>query len=287
MKTILVLTDFSEKSFNAAEYACHLAIAYNAEVLLFNAFEVPQAIAVEGGVFPPYFDDYTIYEKKSADKLRSMADKLKSKFEVEEAEIPVVSFKNGLGSPGENFRLLQEKKNIWLTIIGDRSSDSFFSQLVFGSDSGQVISKAACPVLIVPEKAFYKGFRELSLACSSFDKDDLNALRFLSELAEPQNSQIVVTHVVAKEAAEADVEAGLEDFNAERSAVIYPRVSYYTIREDDVTRGLQNFVRLAEVELLALVNKKHPFYERLFAENKIKKMIEYHKVPLLIFPVRD
>ncbi|QNK62427.1 universal stress protein [Pedobacter sp. PAMC26386] len=51
MKTITVLTDFSERAENAARYALHLAQHLQANIILYHSFLVPASEPLSGQVY--------------------------------------------------------------------------------------------------------------------------------------------------------------------------------------------------------------------------------------------
>ena len=73
MKTILVPTDFSEKSDRAAAYGLGLAAALGTDLLLYNAFYIPHAEMTGTGMSPPFLVDYDLYERLSTSSLQKQA----------------------------------------------------------------------------------------------------------------------------------------------------------------------------------------------------------------------
>ncbi len=285
MKTILVLTDFTDRAGHAADFAFRMAEDLNANLLLYNCFTVPQAYVVEGGAFQNYEDDYAAFERKSNARLESEKSRLKNKMHRSGNEnIPEITYENELGSLADNLPKIQGRKHLWMIVMGDKSKESFFNHLVYGSETSQILKHARCPVMMVPEASHYHFFKKIALAATSFTGVDLKALDFLAEFAKPYKSEIIITHVSPSKSSKEESEKQLNDFRVTQSRINYEKISFHVIREDDVAGGLMKFSKLFDIGIVALVNRKHAPFEQMFHESNIKKMMEFHKIPVLVFP---
>lgn len=287
MKTILVLTDFSERSEHAAEFAWQMAMKVQAEILLFNAFYyVPQTEDTYGGVFPVQFKGYAAFEEKSLEQLIELSHRLRDKFQTSSQEnIPSCRYQNGMGDLADNVRDILNNENIWMIIMGDKRDDGFLTHLVFTSDASELIERASCPVLMIPEKANFHNMARMALALASFEQAEFKALKFVTQLAQPFKSEVLVLHVSEKVKGDKEASDGLlEEFYKQGAAAGYDKISFHDIKGDDITKSLLNFEQLAGLDLIALVHKKHPFYEQLFHKSTTKQLMGYHTIPLLVFP---
>lgn len=286
MKTILVLTDFSEKSEHAAEFALQMAVKLEAEVLLFNAYYyVPQTEDSYAGVFPVQFKNYSVFEEESLVKLTQLSHRLTDKFKIgSEGETPALRYQNGMGDLADNVREVLRREDIWMIVMGDKREEGFLTHLLLGSDANGVLKNASCPILMVPSKVQFDNFSRMALAVASFEQVELNALKFMAELALPFDAELVVIHVDKDGTADKTVNSLLDEFYERGAAITYEKISFHEMRGDDITTALVKFEQIAGLDLIALVHKKHPFYEQLFHESTTKKMMSYQKIPLLVFP---
>jgi nucleotide-binding universal stress UspA family protein len=85
MKTIAVLTDFSERADNAALYAAHLAQHLKANVLLYNAFFVASADPLSAQVAWP-MEDFNELLQDSEKEMQLLLAKLKKELTVSPTE---------------------------------------------------------------------------------------------------------------------------------------------------------------------------------------------------------
>ena len=285
MKTIMVLTDFSERAECAAEYAWQLALFLGADLLFYNAYHVPQGIAVETAVLPGIYGDYSIAEEESQEKLHSLIMRLQDKFQPSgQGRDPFVLCKSGKGNLSENVKPLLTQYDIWLIIMGDKSDESFFSHLIIGNDSNQMIKKANRPLLMIPEKAKFRKLRRIAFAADSLKYSDLEALNYLIEIASPFNAEIVITNVSLKDSRAYVLNQRLLSFSKIGSVINYRKIKYIDLKESNVSETLVEFAQLADLDMIALFQKRSVFYEQVFQESNTKKMMNYHVLPLLIFP---
>ncbi|MDO3628160.1 hypothetical protein [Mucilaginibacter sp. BT774] len=78
MKTIAILTDFSERAENAANYAYRLAQSLQADIILYDSFLVPSASPLAAQIAWPMED----YDQLYKDNERWMRTKLLNKLMI-------------------------------------------------------------------------------------------------------------------------------------------------------------------------------------------------------------
>lgn len=149
-RTILVLTDFSSCARNAADYALVLAGKFNANILLFHSYFVPVSA----------FDswptkDYPMLLERSMVRLGEEADRLKELLaSAKSIFVPVIDCLSDGGTVADNVaNLIAERPQILMVVMGGyraRNNDDF----LFGTAISEVLGKAKCPAVIVPECDF-------------------------------------------------------------------------------------------------------------------------------------
>lgn len=284
MKKILILTDFSERAQHAAELAWPIVEIMQAEILLYNSYYVPQVDTGYGGMFPTYYGDYSIFEKNSTDLLKFQAKRLKQKFP--KSDSTVIHCQNGVEGLGDNIHQLLKEQEIWMIVMGDKRSDGFFSWLFLGSHANQLLRRINRPILMIPEKATLGSIKKIAFGLMELDQTAQKALNFLVELAEPFEAEILVVHVMPHDATEEEMNRLPANFNAERIQIKYPKLSFHHLKSDDITSTLLDFARKEELDIFSLAHKKHSLYEQLLHGSITKEMMDYHALPLLIFPAR-
>ena len=85
MKKILVLTDFSKKAEHATKLALKIAKKANSDVLLYNAFYVPQVLPAIIEAYP-YYEDYRLIEKENLSRLQNFGNEIINTIEQKDPE---------------------------------------------------------------------------------------------------------------------------------------------------------------------------------------------------------
>lgn len=273
MKTILVLTDFTRKAENAAEFAVQIAAEVNAKVHLYTAFPAPQVFPSDAGVYP-FFEDYSEDEKIYNAKLQELAEKLKKSY-IQKAS-PPISFTSRPGNLAGNI----DEMKPWLIVMGGKSESSALSHFLFGSNSSAVIDRASCPVLIVPEKADPKAFKKIVFA-TDLQPSEKDSLLFLEKFGSLWDASITVLHVSDKKLPE-DIWDDRYDYYKNIISGNNPSISYTDVRGKDIVETISKYATHQDVDLVAIAHQKRSFIGQLLHKSIGKNMLNYHKAPVLI-----
>lgn len=287
MKTILVLTDFSPGAQHAAELALNIASKVHGEIILYHAYYVPPVVPVDTTVYP-FYENYSVIENDTLDQLKIFAERLKEKFiNRNNANPPIIHLQHSPGNLADNVYEMNKKEKIWMIIMGDKSKEGALSRFIFGSHSYELIDKAVCPVLLVPQNANLKQIRKIAFA-TDLQPSEKKAIPFLKELTDMFRSEILFLHVCdetlsAKEKVEHydNYKKIAHRFDSIDSSYVE---LYIDVLGEDITDTLDKFTMIDEIDILAIQHKKRSFFGDLLHTSISKKMMNYHHVPLLVLP---
>src|SRR5476651_1284798 len=164
MKTVLILTDFSDNATNAAKSAVTIVDKLKANVIVYNSyFESPILTAYAAG--PWVIDDVTFRRDDSVVQLDKLAIQLKHdlRHRSPKGHLPEIELKYGEGSIGNSTAALTKSDPVDFIVMGG-SANSAFNHLLFGSDTMDVINHADCPVIVVPPQTELKSLKRVTLA---------------------------------------------------------------------------------------------------------------------------
>lgn len=285
MKTIAVLTDFSERSEHAARYALNLAQKINADILLFNAFLVPNDI-VPAGQVAWFLVDYRDVKKDVENRLTDLGRKLEH--ELKEKSFPgqhrpKISMQCEEGALGNAITGLEEDKNIILMVLATHGADDVTAFLM-GNNCKQAIDVATIPLLIVPKDAPIKDIEEFAFA-TDITYSDVKYISALVSIAKPFSAQIRITNVNPDTPLDSEHNAAVSLFmNDVDNEVNYDKISYSTIPNDNVKKGLQWLIENVKFDVLVMVHRKSSFFEFFYKSSLTKKIAAHTAVPLLVYP---
>lgn len=267
---ILVPTDFSESSKNAALYAARFAKKVNAEIILIHIvhFEHPPMIQVYG------FIEEEIKEMRFTNASQDcvlLVNELKS--EVPEVQISyTVSQGFPIEDEIENYAVTNK---IDLIIMGTKGA-SGLKKILFGSNAVAVINKSSIPVITVPE---HSSFNNLKLIVYASDMHNILAeTRKIISLAKPFDASIDILHVLSS-----DSEKKIDEVSVENNLIEeYKKISFHIIHNNDVIETINDFVANVKADILVMSTHEVGFFEKLFKKSFCQEEAFHSSFPLLI-----
>lgn len=281
MNKILCPIDFSNASLNALEYAARIGEKHQADLTLLYVFtEEELNIRLENKE-----------EKISYDEWKSQVD---SNFQSIIAEVKATSLKKGLIDckyllkQGDLIKSIKEavKEGGFNFIVMGTKGVSDITETYVGSNTVRVIEQTSCPVLCVPGKASYRKFKKIVYA-TDYQEEDKKAISQLLVFATPFNAHINILHVSHNN--KLFEKAVYEDYKKEISSYInYEKLSFaIQVYEDEIDRGIDEYMIKEEAELLVLLTKEKNFFEKLFTKSLSESMSYFVDYPLLIYKISD
>lgn len=278
MRTILVLTDFSPPADHAARVAVRIAEKTGSDLLLLNLFAVPAILPAESGVYP-YYSEYSAIENEVFERLEKTADTLRKELqgsvEIASAGRPFILENQALDPV--------DKTRVWLTVMGDRARNRTPREPVSGKFTTDIIGKAFCPVLLVPESLHLSGHFSIAFA-SNLEAQANQALAEIAAFANIFSSGLLVIHVSKTELEDTDQLSHQRAISQITGTFRYLATDYEEIGTGPVTERLAELTREADVRVLALVHNRYSFFRRLFESRYIREILNYHHAMLLVLP---
>ena len=282
MKTILVLTDFTENASHAAKSAVLLGSKLNANLLLFNSYMMTPVIPHFAGG-PWVVDEIIERENLSENKLRFLQSKLKGMVDGLEADSlkPEIYIQSGEGSVGANVEEIIQENNVEMVMMGARSGSNM-EHILNGSETSDIISRSRRPVLIVPRDVRLQKIKKVVFA-TDFSDEDFKALHYLSQLGNKLNHQLEVVHVCPIENKDtANFEK--KSFFNKLLKLDFPNMTYKEVRGKEVINRLNNLCNEVGADLLVLMHHQHSIFTRLFEHSATKEALQNQQIPLLVIP---
>jgi nucleotide-binding universal stress UspA family protein len=283
MKTIVVLTDFSDIALHAAETSVMLSEKLNTDLFLFNAYiNVPVIPQYAAG--PWVVDEIMQWKVESDQKLDKLADHLHRiiKHKDQHPHKPSIHYMAGEGNLGENMVDIINDKDVELIVMGARA-DSNLHSIFNSSDTSSVINHTTRPVLVVPLGADLKQLNKVIFA-TDFDSEDMKAIHYLVKLGKLFDFELEVVHINLLSEKEIPKTEREMSFIREVTRLKYSKITYKEVKGKDVIDRLHALCNETEADLLAMVHYQHSYFTRLFQHSTTKKALSDQKTPLLIFP---
>ena len=272
MKTIIVATDYSNTANNALQYAAHLASVIHADLVLFNAFQLP--VHASNTLIAPAGIDKLVAHNEN--RLQALAAETARKYPIK------VGWVSKISDTVDELERQVDAYHADLVVMGMESN--LLEDKLFGNTTTAAIRRLKFPVLVVPNDVPFKGIDKILFACEYSYLDENNNLELLKEFAQKFNARLQVFHVETNKKEVVPMALDMLTIYAmdEKLAGVDHAYSY-TEREDigeGITKGIQAF----QADMLVMVPHKAGFLASLFKGSITRKMTLRTKVPLLVLP---
>ncbi len=261
MYRILLPTDNSDTSFNAARFAFDLFGTDESQYTLVHTY---LKTAYRNALVPARDTG-----REATNKLRRFERRCRK-------YAPNVS----LAKRTSPFQLadvlneLAERDMGELIVIGTQGEGNYG---LVGRNTSAVVMGAKVPVIAVPSEWRPAPLKRILLAYDGGPMDQ-GTLAPLIVIAARAGAELVVAHVRSN-IATFDERGDRKKLSAMLTGV---RHSYVTVAGDDVARTVDDLARQGRIQLVAVVHRKKSFWERLFTSSKAKRMALHTTTPLLV-----
>jgi nucleotide-binding universal stress UspA family protein len=278
MKKVLLPTDFSENAYNAAKYAVQLLSGVECTFYLLNTY-TPVIYNNEHLVYNASQPTLTeIYRKKSQQGLERILRRIKRNFNNDRHQFKKISSFNLLN---DEIKDLVEEKEIDLIVMGTQGATGA-QEILFGTHTVHAIKRARCPLLAIPSHYEYQNPQDI-LFPTDYEAEIPQILGTLKELAEMHSSSIHILHVYFG--------VDLTPNQTSRKRALGRSLKnvghhFYSVTEKSVTRAVYDFQEENDIDMLAMVNNKHSFFENLLFTPVVNEIGFNVKVPFLVIPSR-
>jgi nucleotide-binding universal stress UspA family protein len=283
MKTIAVLTDFSEASEHASLYALHLAKKIKANVILhhFNPLPVTRQMPVAYG-----FTGDEDEEIRSERNNNLTAFSLKLEQQLRERSFPgTILPELTCGNEGDELVDIMTSlvnNNDVILIITNPACSEDISYYMLGAHCRQIMDWATIPVMVVPETALIRNLEKIAytavLGC-----DDANYINKLVSLVEGFSPEIMIA-CLPENAFKEGNEAIITDMVQK---VDYGRIYYRRISIDRTERNWKWLNNHKKCDLLVFERKSQNELKDFFNLGYNTQATHHITIPVLILPVTN
>jgi nucleotide-binding universal stress UspA family protein len=282
MKNILVLTDFTIRSINAAEFAVQLAIKNKSNIILCNVLESTTSFTANSEIKWPVIENSDLRDK-SLFNLSVLDRRFKKIIAESESQFkPDINFLSETGFLFEVTKRIINERSVEMVVVGSHKS-SFFERLIFGSHTHILLDKINCPILLVPLNVKFKGLDKIIYA-SDQSFNDSKVVDYLLNLAKPFRASVWVNHISKNNEVSFGKDSMMDEILENKHQKIDSPIYFNNIKGENVKKGLINMIENDEVDIVAFVHKQYDLFAQIFHNSISKQIADKAEVPLLIMP---
>ncbi len=273
---IVVPTDFSETADNALQFAIDMAKLLQAEVDVVHV----HTPSLNGPPAPALVED------QGTDYKRSLLDALKQPHlgqeELSEDQTYIAKTTLIKGFVAEEIQKISNRPETDLIVMGTTGQSGLLEKL-FGSISLEVARKAGCPIILVPGKARFKGFKHIVYA-SNYHPAEETVLPKVINFAKPFKPMLHFAHINEQSGNKYFVQS---NFLGQISSEEEMSFKLTTIESKEVIKGLNRYAEEQGADLMILATIQRSFLKQLFHKSITQRMVFNTNIPLLILHFED
>lgn len=264
MKTIIAGTDFSSSSENACKYAAFLAQKLHCKLMVFNLFQAP-VLHSNSGLYGISF----VSVKKTSEKNTADVAKRLSK-EFPSLKIETLSTTGGFE---EQLEGIIARHQIAAVLMGLETKDKI-SKFIWGTHGISIAGKIKAPVILVPQKYKDHHLETILVAVDNCDKLKGTSLKEIEVLVKSMRIQVKLLHVRTPD----------EVVNPAKSLSVMvnkQKLEVKVQKSKSIEDGIRFFCRDNEIDMVAIISRKHSVFYNLFKEAITKRVAFSAKVPIM------
>ena len=275
MKKILLPTDFSINSLNAIHYALELLKNEACEFYVLNVVKTSSFITDDLMTMTPSETLYKSIIDTSKKSLNKIITKVKSKYKNNKHQFhAIVDYDNFIDAINQQC----DSKKIELIIMGTKGTTGL-ERILFGSNTVRVINRCSTPVLAIPNNCKFQTLNNIVFTSNYQTQYSLTELLPLLNLSKMFNSKIKIVHISETDALTVEQKNNKTVLNTYFDDVKH---EFVHLHGSNIIDSIAEYSNKNNTNLLAMVNKKHSFFERLFATHTVESFVFQISTPILI-----
>jgi len=270
MKKLLVPTDFSETSRNAAIWAVQMADTVpGAELVLFHVYGKMEV----GSDGSPLASDPEAEKALSVMALGSLQNELGT---ISSVKVTLLAEEGNLLEEIEKAVVAHGIDAVIMGITGASRMD----QVMIGSNTLRLVDLNICPVFIIPPDATYRKIDNIVFASDFKNVEESTPAAAIRKVLDLQRATLNVVNVDVEHFVEITEEYQVEKKKIRDMFEGYT-VEFNFIRLYDFIEAINLFAEDRKAGLIITVPKKHDFLSSLFKTSHTQKLAYHSHIPIL------
>jgi len=275
MENILLLTDFSENSINAIEYSINL---FKGDRCNFFILHVKSSTSYTTDDLMTSGNEsiYTGIFKDAKNELDSIVLDLKTRFKTETFTFEtIVNYDNLTDAINQ----VVKTKSIDLIVMGTNGITGA-KEVVFGSNTINVIRTIDCPTLVVPEGFVFRKANEILLPLDVQDALSGNAFSNASKFAHKFSKKIHVLRIKPNGENSSEEKKDKEHLDYFLKNI---DSEYHIINDIPMKYVVDCYIQTHKIYFMFLLVQPESLLERFFMGSPTTRISNSIRVPLLVF----
>jgi nucleotide-binding universal stress UspA family protein len=274
IKNILVPTDFSATAVGAFQYAKGLAKSLEARIIVLHIS--PDFLAKLNA---KALDDEMQLQETISTFINSHENNKKDN--EANALNPNAMIHILRGESWHQIIDMAQSKNIDLIVMSTKGMQDFLAHIKDSPSVMELMGKAFCPILIVPQNAQWSPVERI-LVASNINIITPAVVQEIAYFAQSSGTVIHFTHISEKENEDNDATIKIWSALCEKSDVEFPH-EINTVYGESKMKRLSRYIQKKDINIVAFFTKQRHFWRNLFRNNLVEKIAISKEIPILLF----
>ena len=276
MKNILVPTDFSDNSWNAIQYALEFFKDTSCNFYLLHVTSISNYAGGETPIIPTAQVIEKTLLKQAKIELQKLLIKIKELYpNTNHTFITLSSYDYFIDAIRNHI----DEKNVDFIVMGTKGANGV-KRAIIGTNTGDLITKVKCPVLVVPEKANFSIPKEIAFPTDFNIFYQTNILSSISALAKMYDSSIRILHVAKKDeqltSYQKENQEYLNDYFMDE------KHSFHRVTNKKIEAGVQCFIESRDINMIVMIAKNLNLFQQILFKPAVEEISYHTEVPFLV-----
>ena len=276
MKNILVPTDFSDNSWNAIQYALEFFKNTSCNFYFLHVTSISNYAGGESPIIPTADVIEKTLLKNAKVELQKLLVKIKKLHPNTNHNFITLSSYDYFIDAVRNH--IDEKKVDYI-VMGTKGANGV-KRAIIGTNTGDLITKIKCPVLVVPEKAVFSLPEEIGFPTDYNIFYQTKILSTISELVKMFDSKIRILHVAKKD--EQLTSYQIENKEYLNDFFMDEKHSFHRVTNKKIEAGVQCFVESRDIDMIIMIAKNLNLFQQILFKPAIEEISYHTEVPFLV-----
>ena len=271
MKTIVVPTDFSEISLNAANYAADMACMVGANVALIHVYMVAMPLS-DLPAAVNYLEGVEV-------NAREQIEELKEKLLYRTGERIIIHTEVRSGNVLSEITGYCDIIKPYAVIMGSQGATAA-ERFFLGSHCVAAMKHLEWPLITVPPKAKFLSIKKVGLACDFRKVIESVRIQEIKAFIEDFAAELHVLHVSDENDGTFSDEM-IEESGWLQEILADLKPSYHFLKGLEIEKTISDYAEKNKLDILLIIPKKHSLWSKLFQESHSKRLLLQTRIPVM------
>jgi nucleotide-binding universal stress UspA family protein len=268
MAKIIVVTNFSESSRNALEYACQFLNNPTTSVLLLNIFSFPGSLTGDAIAIAAMSETIANDERK-----------LQEEYEWVRSNYPEINIQAEMvtGVFLDELYAKAVEENTVLVIMG--AGGNYTELLSWDSNIVDAFIDLNIPVLVIPSTVSYQPVKKIAFALNYYRKNLQAPVSMIKRLVHFTNAHLYVINVVSPQEIIDETAKEYKRKLQENLSELAP--TYHEPEFKNIFTAIDKFTAEENIDMLIVIPTRHGLWHKIFQQDHTKGLVNLNHVPVL------